>query len=208
MNPSLAILVLAGYVLMFALPRVFFRTDGKMNLRWWLTGAPFALSAHATWLTWVGVSPRLVGTHGNATFAAEAAGMLIVVLAVALMAATMATNRVPLALWHQDGDRNTPRQIVTYGPYRWVRHPFYVSFILLSIGAALIVRDAVTFAAVPFGLLSLGWTTRHEEAKLLASSLGAEYGAYRARTGRFFPRLGSSPDGAGDAGAVEGLVHS
>lgn len=192
MNPALMILALAGYAVMFALPRVFFRVDGKMNLRWWLTGAPFAVSTHGVWLTWAGVSPRLIGDHGAATLAADVVGMLVIVLAIAMMAATMATNRVPLALWHQDGDKNTPKQIVTYGPYRWVRHPFYVSFILLSIGSALIVRDAITAAAVPLGLLSLDWTVRNEERKLLDSTLGGEYGAYRARTGRFVPRMSRS----------------
>jgi len=192
MTPSLMILTLVGYVLMFALPRVFFRLDGKMNLKWWLTGGPFALSAHGVWLAWVGVSPRLIGDRGVATDVAEIVGMLLVVASIAMMAATMATNRVPLALWHQDGDKNAPKQIVTYGPYRWVRHPFYVSFILLSIGAALIVRDGITAAAVPLGLLSLDWTVRNEEKKLLASTLGDEYGAYRARTGRFVPRMSRS----------------
>lgn len=192
MNPTLNILALSGFVVMFALPRVFFRSDGKMNLRWWLTGAPFALSAHGVWLTWSGLSPQLIPPQGAATIAAETVGTLVIVLAIAMMAATMATNRVPLALWHQDGERNTPRQIVTYGPYRWVRHPFYVSFILLSIGTAFIVRDAVSMAAVPLGLLSLDWTVRHEEQKLLASPLGDEYGAYRARTGRFVPRMSRS----------------
>ena len=115
--------------------------------------------------------------------------MLVIVAAMALIAATIATHRVPLALWHQDGDQNAPVHIVTYGPYGWVRHPFYTSFILLLVGSALIARDVVTLAALPLGLLSLDWTARNEEKKLLASSLGDEYGAYRERTGRFVPHL-------------------
>ncbi len=189
MNPTVAVLALTGYLLMFALPRVFFRADGRMNLRWWLTAAPFGLSFHGVWLAWAGLTPRLLEGDGLAAIALDTAGTLVVVAAIAMMVATMATNRVPLALWHQDGDQNAPRQIVTFGPYRFVRHPFYVSFILLTIGAALATRDMITMAAFPLGLLSLDWTVRNEETKLLASPLGEEYGAYRARTGRFFPRL-------------------
>ncbi len=189
MNPALNILALSGFVAMFILPKVFFRSDGTMNLRWWLTAAPFCLSFHGVWLAWAGITPRLRGVDGSVALALDVAGMLVVVGAIAVMAATMATNRVPLALWHQDGGQNQPRQIVTYGPYRWVRHPFYVSFIMLSVGAALIGRDALTLAAVPLGLLSLDWTVRNEEQKLLASELGDEYGAYQARTGRFMPRM-------------------
>lgn len=189
MNPALATLALTGFVLMFALPKVFFRSDGKMNLRWWMTGSPFCVSMSGVLLAWAGITPRLRGLDATAATAADIAGMLFVVAGIAMMVATMATNRVPLALWHQDGDKNTPRQIVTFGPYRFVRHPFYVSFILLTIGAALIARDPVTLAAFPLALLILDWTVRNEEKKLLASPLGDEYGAYRDRTGRFFPRI-------------------
>jgi protein-S-isoprenylcysteine O-methyltransferase Ste14 len=189
MTPALFILSLLGFVLMFALPRLFFRVDGKMNLRWWLTGAPFGLAANGVWLAWAGISPQLL-PHGDIiTTVLDVVGMLVTVGAIALIAATLATHRVPLALWHQDGEQNTPMHIVTYGPYGWVRHPFYVSFILLLIGGALIARDVVTLAALPLGLLSLDWTARREEQKLLASSLANEYGAYRERTGRFVPRL-------------------
>jgi protein-S-isoprenylcysteine O-methyltransferase Ste14 len=189
MNSALATLAVTGFVLMFALPKVFFRSDGKMNLRWWITGSPFGTALTGAW---AGVTPRLLTRGGAAATALDIAGMFFVVGAIAMMVATMATNRVPLALWHQDGAENTPRQIVTFGPYRFVRHPFYVSFILLNIGAALVTRDIITMAAVPLALLSLDWTVRNEERKLLASPLGGEYGAYRARTGRFFPRLSRS----------------
>jgi protein-S-isoprenylcysteine O-methyltransferase Ste14 len=187
MNPALAVLALSAFLLMFVLPKVFFRSDGNMNLRWWITATPFGLSFWGVGLAWLGVSPRLRGLGG--VVAVDIAGMILLVGSIAMMAATMATNRVPLALWHQDGTKNQPRQIVTYGPYRWVRHPFYVSFILLTLGAALVTRDAITAAAFPLALLSLDWTVRNEEQKLLASPLGDEYGAYRARTGRFMPRL-------------------
>src|SRR5689334_22056713 len=50
MSHALFILSLLGFVIMFALPRVFFRSDGKMNARWWLTGAPFGIALHGVWL--------------------------------------------------------------------------------------------------------------------------------------------------------------
>ena len=189
MNPALAVLAISAFVLMFALPKVFFRSDGKMNLRWWLTGSPFGVSLYGVLFAWLGVTPRLHGLGTTGAIVLDIVGMMFVVGAIAMMVATMATNRVPLALWHQDGDKNTPRQIVTFGPYRFVRHPFYVSFLLLVIGSLFIARDPVTASAVPLAFVILGWTVRNEEKKLLASPLGAEYGAYRERTGRFFPRI-------------------
>ena len=189
MTHALFILSLLGFVIMFALPRVFFRSDGQMNARWWLTGAPFGIALHGVWLAWAGISPQLVDGGTTLATTLDALGMVATVGAIALIAATIATHRVPLALWHQDGDQNAPLHIVTYGPYGWVRHPFYASFLLLLVGAALIARDVITLASLPLGFLSLDWTARNEEKKLLASHLGDEYGAYRERTGRFVPRI-------------------
>ena len=189
MTHALFLLSLLGFVIMFALPRLFFRSDGRMNARWWLTGAPFGIALHGVWLAWAGISPQLVDGGTTLATTLDALGMIATVGSIALIAATIATHRVPLALWHQDGDQNAPLHIVTYGPYGWVRHPFYASFLLLLLGAALIARDGITVAALPLGLFSLDWTARAEEKKLLASHLGDEYGAYRARTGRFVPRL-------------------
>lgn len=189
MNSALAVLSIAGYALMFALPRIFFRSNGKMNLSWWITGAPFGISLVGVVLAWAGVTPRVKLATTTLATAFDVAGMFAIVAGIAMIVATMTANRVPLALWHQEGDRNAPKQIVTYGPYRFVRHPFYASFLLLAIGAALIAKDPVTLAAFPLCLLSLDWTVRKEEKKLLASPLGDEYGAYRARTGKFVPRM-------------------
>lgn len=189
MSTPLFVLSLAGFALMFSLPKIFFRADGKKNLRWWITGSPFGLSALGVVLTWAGISPQHVPSDRVAVMVLEIAGMLVIVGAIALIAATIATHRIPLALWHQDGEQNAPVHIVTYGPYGLVRHPFYVSFILLLAGSALIARDTVTLAAFPLGILALDWTARTEEKKLLASNLAEEYGAYRARTGRFVPRI-------------------
>ena len=78
--------------------------------------------------------------------------------------------------------------LVTAGPYRWVRHPFYGCVAIFITGAALAAANwfvAVT-GAICFWLIVI--RTRTEEEHLLAR-FGAAYEAYRARTGRFVPRL-------------------
>jgi protein-S-isoprenylcysteine O-methyltransferase Ste14 len=77
--------------------------------------------------------------------------------------------------------------LVTHGPYRWVRHPFYDAMALLILAIALIAANwfvLVTGAAV-FILLAV--RSRTEEAKLLAR-FGEHYEGYRQRTGRFLPK--------------------
>lgn len=78
--------------------------------------------------------------------------------------------------------------LVTTGPYRYVRHPFYLAFALLIVGVSLVAANWLLFLAgcVPFGFIVA--RTRIEEAKLI-ERFGSEYRDYSAKTGRFFPRL-------------------
>lgn len=78
--------------------------------------------------------------------------------------------------------------LVTSGPYRWVRHPFYVCAALITVVTSLV--SANVFVLVPGGviLLLLALRTRVEERNLL-SRFGEAYRTYMKRTGRFFPRL-------------------
>jgi protein-S-isoprenylcysteine O-methyltransferase Ste14 len=78
--------------------------------------------------------------------------------------------------------------LVTNGPYRWVRHPFYVCAALLSLAAALISANAFFLVAGGAVLLLLAFRTRVEERNLL-KRFGEEYRKYMEQTGRFFPRL-------------------
>jgi protein-S-isoprenylcysteine O-methyltransferase Ste14 len=79
--------------------------------------------------------------------------------------------------------------LVTHGPYRWVRHPFYVVIFLWGLSITLLTANWLL--AIPFvaALTMLVIRTRIEEAKL-AERFGDEYRAYARRTGRFFPGLG------------------
>jgi protein-S-isoprenylcysteine O-methyltransferase Ste14 len=78
--------------------------------------------------------------------------------------------------------------LVTHGPYRWVRHPFYDAMALLILAIALIAANwfVLVTGAIVFGLLAI--RSRTEEENLLAR-FGEPYRAYRQNTGRFVPRL-------------------
>ena len=193
MSATTYLLASLGYATMYALPHVFFRGDagGRFNLKWWLTSLPFATAPVALILSYLGRAPLVLVAGGrDAATALELLAVPVLAASLALVAATVASHRVPLALWHQNDD--APRSIVTHGPYRWVRHPFYVAFLLLLAGTALITRDAIAVGSLLGGIGILSWTARREESRLSSSELGAEYVSYRARTGRFVPRLGRS----------------
>ena len=79
--------------------------------------------------------------------------------------------------------------LVTRGPYRWVRHPFYDCMILFLIGTVLMTANwfVMAWGLVVFAILAA--RSRTEEEKLL-ERFGEPYRAYRASTGRFIPGIG------------------
>ena len=78
--------------------------------------------------------------------------------------------------------------LVTHGPYRWVRHPFYVVGFLGVLAFTLMTANWFVALIGNVVVALLVYRSRAEEAKLL-ERFGDEYRAYRDRTAAFFPRL-------------------
>jgi protein-S-isoprenylcysteine O-methyltransferase Ste14 len=85
------------------------------------------------------------------------------------------------------------RQLMTTGLHRYVRHPFYIQFLLLPVGLFLLTLNYL--AVLVFISYNTLWGPRFitswadEEEAEMRRRHGAEYDAYVARTGRFFPRV-------------------
>jgi protein-S-isoprenylcysteine O-methyltransferase Ste14 len=82
---------------------------------------------------------------------------------------------------------NGSTDLVTRGPYRFIRHPMYTSVILLGLGMT--VRSGSWIVALAFvALVSLfSVKARWEEVHLVDTFPG--YERYMASTGRFIPRI-------------------
>ena len=81
------------------------------------------------------------------------------------------------------------QQLITKGPYAYVRHPIYALVILIWVSVA------VGFASLPTALITVGYVipayviySRSEE-KMMLEHFGTPYRAYRDTTGGFVPRL-------------------
>jgi protein-S-isoprenylcysteine O-methyltransferase Ste14 len=79
--------------------------------------------------------------------------------------------------------------LVTHGPYRWVRHPFYVVVFLWGLSLSLLTANWVLAILIVAVVTMLGIRATVEEAKL-AERFGDEYRAYARQTGKFFPVFG------------------
>ncbi|MDH7563482.1 MAG: isoprenylcysteine carboxylmethyltransferase family protein [Candidatus Bathyarchaeota archaeon] len=78
-------------------------------------------------------------------------------------------------------------RLVTSGPYRYVRHPSYLGYILMFVGLPLMLLNPI--ALIPLvGVPGYYFVTSQEE-RLLVEHFGEQYVEYRKRTGRFLPKI-------------------
>jgi protein-S-isoprenylcysteine O-methyltransferase Ste14 len=97
------------------------------------------------------------------------AGLILVTLAAGLSLVSLLTLR------RFFGVRPALRDLVTSGPYRFVRHPIYLSYVVADIGYNLQEWNAVTLLLVLAGWVSLVYRIYAEERVL---SQHAEWPAY------------------------------
>jgi len=169
-----------NFALIGALPLVFFKR-GRFNLLWCLTSAPYVVCAAFLIVSY------LAGYETQWSAVAGIAAVPFSAASIALICLTIGTHRVSLALWHQSDD--APQQIVTYGPYRKIRHPFYAAFLMALFGAFLFRPQPVTLATFAYAFFVLNVTARREEKRLIESEFGAQYRRYMQQTGRFWPKF-------------------
>ncbi len=175
------LLSLINLAVIGVLPFAVFRRGGQLNLSWWLTAAPFFASGLALIAACAGLIAPVIGT------ALAPASAPLSLLSLALIVWTARVHPARPALWHQEAD--TPRRLVTDGPYGRIRHPFYTAFLMALLAAGLALPHPATWGALLWALVALNWTAAREETRLLGSSLGAAYGAYLSGTGRFLPSI-------------------
>jgi protein-S-isoprenylcysteine O-methyltransferase Ste14 len=183
MNEATLLLFLMNFALIGALPFVFFK-HGRFNLLWCLTSAPYVICAAVLVISY------LSGQQDRWSAVSGIAAVPFSVLSIGLISLTLGTHRVALALWHQKDD--APQQIVTSGPYRRIRHPFYAAFLTALFGAVVLSPSAGTLLSFTYALFMLNFTAAREEKRLANSEFGSDYRRYMQQTGRFLPKFHSS----------------
>ncbi len=77
-------------------------------------------------------------------------------------------------------------ELITGGPYRFVRHPIYTGVLLMLLGSALMQARLGSIAGLAFGVAGM-WLKLQREETLLLAHFRSEYTAYRARTKALIP---------------------
>lgn len=82
-----------------------------------------------------------------------------------------------------------PPAVLTRGPFRHVRHPFYTSYLIFWFATCVATMSSLCWIGFITILVCYIVAARGEERTMSRSRLAAEYAHYAARTGMFLPRL-------------------
>ena len=80
-------------------------------------------------------------------------------------------------------------ELVTHGPYRWIRHPLYSMGVTLFLAIGLMAANWFILLFGFIALASIRMAVVPLEEKALLATFGDQYRDYMQRTGRMFPRV-------------------
>ena len=85
---------------------------------------------------------------------------------------------------------HVPETLCEEGPYRYIRHPLYLSYVLAFLAVLVALPHWITALTFLFNLVLFVCWARSDEQVIAGSALADDYAAYRKRTGMFLPRIG------------------
>jgi protein-S-isoprenylcysteine O-methyltransferase Ste14 len=112
-------------------------------------------------------------------------GFFMVAVGLFLMATAL-----PLILRVPGQFRSLPERLIVEGPYRWIRHPIYLSHFFLIGGSALAFGVLKVFLEAPvlLGIAAIG--AKYEESRRLLPLFGKTFEQYKAKTHFLLPTWG------------------
>jgi protein-S-isoprenylcysteine O-methyltransferase Ste14 len=150
-----------------------FRRSGRLTARAWLTAAAGSLSTACT--LWSLLTDPVPGLIPSAVLYALSAG---------LFWSAVRASRGRLAICFSDAYLGS---VVTGGPYRWVRHPFYTAYTFAWLASCTATFWWPILAGSGVLVLLYRAAAREEEAHLLSTPGASSYERYMRGTGRFLP---------------------
>lgn len=134
------------------------------------------------------VTTASIAARDSADLGREACAVGVAALSLGLFLWGVRTvRRTPLTHAFSD-DR--PTFLLTTGPFRLTRNPFYTSYLLAYVFALVASDDWWPLVVLVWMAAIYVSAALEEERKFLGSPLRDEYLRYRERTGRFLPRPG------------------
>jgi protein-S-isoprenylcysteine O-methyltransferase Ste14 len=112
------------------------------------------------------------------------------VLAIGGIALTFGAQLAMGDSWRVGVDPEERTELVTDGPFRFVRNPIYSAMLPTILGLVLMVPSALAIAGLLVLFAGLEMQVRLVEEPYLVRTHGDEYARYAQKVGRFVPGLG------------------
>lgn len=90
--------------------------------------------------------------------------------------------------WSAQLQLTRDHDLVSTGPYRFIRHPLYTSMFGWCLALPLLTANWIILAFCLLSTAGILWRVPKEE-KMMLESFGSEYQDYVQHTGRFFPKI-------------------
>lgn len=154
----------------------------------WCAGVLFAIAVVGS-----GVAPvaQLAGFVepwiGGGTSLGHVAGIALTIIGTA---GTLWAQLAMGASWRVGVDHETRTELVSRGPFRFVRNPIFTWMTFASAGLVLLTPNVVAIASLMALLVALEVQVRAVEEPYLLRTHGESYRRYAAATGRFVPGVG------------------
>jgi protein-S-isoprenylcysteine O-methyltransferase Ste14 len=192
MEVSLFAILGAVFIYAGTLPATFFKPDSQKTLGWFLSCVPFFGLPLTLALAMFGSLQSAVPPGSMLGHLLNAASSLLALGSALLIRWSVSSHTEAIALWHQE-HHQPPTTLVTDGPYRIIRHPFYSAYLLLFMSVFLAIPHWSTAFLLAWGVIANSLTAIREEKVLSQGPMGSAYHTYAQQTGRFFPRLFTPP---------------
>ena len=128
--------------------------------------------------------PALAWAHFDAPLYLRIIGLVLAVICVPLLwwvFSSIGKNISETVLIKDE------HELVTEGPYAWVRHPLYGTALLLLFSISLVFGDWIVLGFTVVGILAFRLLVIPAEEKGLLEAFGEDYECYQSRTGAMLP---------------------
>lgn len=158
----------------------------------WFAGVLFAIAVIGGVLAPVAqllglLRPLTVGTSAAAVRVEHLLGMILTALGIA---GTLWAQFAMGNSWRIGVDHEARTDLVSKGPFRWVRNPIFTWMTFASMGLLLLAPNVLAVTSLVALLLALEVQVRAVEEPYLLRTHGDAYRRYAAATGRFLPGIG------------------
>ena len=90
---------------------------------------------------------------------------------------------------------HVPEELCESGPYRLIRHPLYLAYLVAYLAAFVAIPHWITLGTLAAAVTLFTYAARSDESTIATSPLASAYADYRKRASMFWPKVSPAVPG-------------